>query len=57
MIRRFVAGMFYFLSTDPKVPQGVRDEFNRYGICSDEFVEFDHIPPQLVSGSSSQRTY
>ena len=38
--------MFYFLSHDPELPQGVRDEFNRYGICPDEFQQFGHIPPQ-----------
>jgi hypothetical protein len=50
----FELGMFYFLSTDLKVPQSVRDEFNKYGICSDEFVEFGHIPPQLYIRESNR---
>eukprot|EP00927_Polykrikos_kofoidii_P075055 TRINITY_DN71118_c0_g1_i1.p1 TRINITY_DN71118_c0_g1~~TRINITY_DN71118_c0_g1_i1.p1 ORF type:complete len:564 (+),score=80.86 TRINITY_DN71118_c0_g1_i1:79-1770(+) len=50
----FERGMFYFLANDPKVPQSVRDEFNRYGICADEFVEFDHIPPQLYIRESNR---
>merc|ERR1712048_980600 len=50
----FELGMFYFLSHDDKVPQSVRDEFNRYGICSDEFEEFDHIPPQLYIRESNR---
>merc|ERR1711971_625821 len=36
------------------VPQAVRDEFNKYGICSDEFEEFDHIPPQLYIRESNR---
>jgi len=50
----FERGMFYFLANDPQVPKSVRDEFNRYGICADEFVEFDHIPPQLYIRESNR---
>ena len=50
----FELGMFYFLSHDPQVPASVRDEFNRYGLCSDEFAEFDHIPPQLYIRESNR---
>ena len=50
----FELGMFYFLSSDPSVPVGVRDEINSYGICSDEFQEFDHIPPQLYIRESNR---
>jgi len=35
------------LGHDPKVPQRIRDKFQSYGLCKDEFVEFGHIPSQL----------
>lgn len=50
----FELGMLYFLSHDAKVPQAVRDEFNDYGICADEFAEFDHIPPQIYIRESNR---
>lgn len=50
----FERGMFYFLSSDPKVPASVREEFQRYGLCADEFVDFDHIPPQLYIRESNR---
>jgi hypothetical protein len=56
----FELGMFYFLATDTKVPQSVRDEFNKYGICSDEFLDFKDeftglpIPPQLYIRESNR---
>lgn len=43
----FELGTFYFLANDPSVPQSVRDTYNRYGLCADEFQDFGHIPPQL----------
>ena len=50
----FERGMFYFLSSDPKVPASVREEFQRYGLCADEFAEYDHIPPQLYIRESNR---
>ena len=32
----------------------MRDDFNRYGICVDEFAQFDHIPPQLYIRASNR---
>jgi len=43
----FELGTFYYFSHDPKVPQAVRDDFNKYGLCSDEFVDNNYIPHQL----------
>jgi len=43
----FELGSFYYFANDPKVPRSVRDTFNKYGLCRDEFEEFGHIPPQL----------
>ena len=50
----FELGMFYFLANDLKVPEKVRQDFNRYGLCSDEFVEYDYIPPQLYIRESNR---
>ena len=51
----FELGMFYFLSHDGAVPQAVRDEFNKYGLCADEFAEFaHHLPPQLYIRESNR---
>jgi hypothetical protein len=50
----FELGMFYFLSHDAAVPQAIRDDFNAYGLCADEFAEFDHIPPQLYIRASNR---
>ncbi len=43
----YTAGMFYFLQNDPGVPQRVRDQMQRWGLCRDEFVETGGFPPQL----------
>ena len=43
----FEMGTFYYLANDPKIPQKIRDKFQSYGLCKDEFAEFGHIPPQL----------
>jgi hypothetical protein len=41
------AGTFYYLANDPKVPQKIRDNYNEYGLCRDEFVDNNHVPIQL----------
>ena len=43
----FELGSFYYLSHDSRVPLAVRNEFNNYGLCEDEFVDNQYIPPQL----------
>eukprot|EP00656_Telonema_subtile_P054944 TRINITY_DN8337_c0_g1_i1.p1 TRINITY_DN8337_c0_g1~~TRINITY_DN8337_c0_g1_i1.p1 ORF type:complete len:566 (-),score=115.80 TRINITY_DN8337_c0_g1_i1:77-1774(-) len=43
----FELGSFYYLSNDPHVNQSVRDLFSQYGLCGDEFEQYNHIPPQL----------
>ena len=40
-------GSFYCLANDPSVPEAVRAKFSAYGLCSDEFVDNNYIPPQL----------
>lgn len=41
------AGLLYFLQNDPDVPERFREEAREWGWCRDEFVDSNHIPPQL----------
>ena len=43
----YQAGLYWFLGNDPRLPQGVRDDANRFGLAGDEFVESSHWPHQL----------
>lgn len=43
----FTAGLFYFLAREETVPEAVRREAGRWGLCADEFAYSDHWPPQL----------
>jgi len=40
-------GLFYFISTDPRIPAKARNEMKRYGLCKDEFPETQGWPHQL----------
>ena len=44
---RWNVGLIYFAQTDAAVPAAFRTEALEWGWCRDEFVETDHIPPQL----------
>jgi hypothetical protein len=43
----YQAGFFYFLANDPQVPEPLRQEMNRWGLCKDEFTDTDNWPNQL----------
>ena len=43
-------GLLYFLSTDRRVPEGMRTEMASYGLCKDEFLDSDHWPVFLCRG-------
>ncbi len=43
----YVAGFFYFLAHDPRVPPALHKEINEWGLAKDEFTDTDHWPNQL----------
>ncbi len=45
--KNYDQGFFYFLANDPQVPESLRQEMNRWGLCRDEFTDTDHWPHQL----------
>lgn len=32
-------GTFFYLANDPKVPASIRQNYQKYGLCKDEFQE------------------
>lgn len=45
--RDFALGKLYFLVTDARVPQAVREELSNYGLPLDEFNDNENFPTQL----------
>ncbi len=43
----YVAGFFYFLANDPRVPKPLQDEMRQWGLAKDEFADTHHWPHQL----------
>ena len=39
--------LYHFLTTDPAVPEPLREKLAAYGLCRDEFSETNHWSPQL----------
>jgi len=45
--KQYTLEMHHFLSTDPAVPAHIREEYDKIGLCRDEFPDYDHWSPQL----------
>lgn len=45
--KQYILELYEFLTTDPSVPENLRQELARYGLCRDEFAETGHWSPQL----------
>lgn len=43
----YTQGLFWFLATDPRVPETVRRQMQSYGLCRDEFSDNGGWPYQL----------
>ncbi|MDX1637910.1 MAG: FAD-dependent oxidoreductase [Balneolaceae bacterium] len=40
-------GLMYFLANDPRVPEEIQTEINKWGLAADEFTDNGHWPHQL----------
>lgn len=45
--RYYLLGSLYFMSNDPRVSNFTRYAIGRWGLCADEYVGFDNLPPQI----------
>ena len=44
---QYTQGLLYFLANDPGIPEHIRSELSRWGLCADEFADTGHWPHQL----------
>ena len=45
--REYLAGLFVFLASDPRLPENLRREAKAFGLAPDEFEETGHWPPLI----------
>lgn len=44
---QYQRGLFYFLASDPRVPEPVREDMASWGLAADEFADNNHWPRQI----------
>lgn len=42
--RDYTQGLIWFMKTDPRIPEAVREDMARYGLCKDEWTDNEHWP-------------
>ena len=45
--KQYTLELYHFLTTDPAVPQPLREQLAKLGLCKDEFAAYGHWSPQL----------
>ncbi len=45
--KQYTLEFYHFLTTDPAVPEKIREQYARLGLCKDEFPEYEHFSPAL----------
>ncbi len=45
--KQYTLEMYHFLTTDPAVPENLRQQLAQLGLCRDEFAAYEHWSPQL----------
>ncbi len=45
--KQYTLELFHFLTTDPSVPESIRNHYAGLGLCKDEFAEYGHFSPEL----------
>lgn len=45
--KQYTLEFYHFLTTDPAMPEAIRKNFARFGLCKDEFPEYGHFSPAL----------
>ena len=45
--KQYTLELYHFLTTDPAVPQPLRNQLAKLGLCKDEFAAYGHWSPQL----------
>ena len=50
--RSYTQGLIHFLSTDPSVPEKIRNEWSKWGLCKDEFTDNGGWPRMLYLRST-----
>ena len=45
--KQYTLEFIHFLTTDPAVPQTIRHKYQKFGLCKDEFADYEHFSPAL----------